>query len=252
MFTVSRRSGRRMGVRSGGARLARLPPMLGLTGFTASNYAETANPGGIAGDAGGFWGAALFSVLAQVTNVQRAIVSRLNNGGAQGWEIRTMNSNTTMNILAYSGSSSAIASPAFTIPAAYVGKEMLALGVHTGTHLRLYVDALEVGAGTPIVGFRAATTNMRMGGRSITGIPATDVTIYGEAGGIGAPTLAQIQQYFADVKAARAMVPMTGVSTQGIWNVTDTVTVRDSVGTDHMAVVGTPTLTTKQTPDWSW
>jgi len=164
-----------------------------------------------------------------------------------------MSSNTSLSILMYDDLSQPITGPVFTIPAGHVGKETMVIFAHTGTHLKTYVDAVEVGTAAPITGYKPQTTAMRVGVRAPGNLPAANITIYGAAGGNGVPALADVVAYFAAVKAARKMAVMPGAAlTQGLWNVTDTVSILDSIGTDHLPVVGTPTLVIKPNPVWSW
>lgn len=238
-----------MGSRSGGSAAAP-PVLLGLTNLSAANFAQTANPGGIAGSAAGFWIAVAWSTLAQAGSATRTLVGTLNTG--VGWEFRTNGSNGTLGFYVTNGAGVAIASPLFTIPAGHVGKDSYAVGVLTATHVRLYVDDAEVGAGTAITGMTPNTNRMRVGARLTGTASATDLTFYGVAGGAGIPALADIQASSAALKANKRLGAMPNVTTQGIWNVSDVVSVLDTVGVDHMPVTGTPTLVSKPTPTWSW
>jgi hypothetical protein len=246
-FIASRRGGAR-GVGSGGGPVR---PMLGLRGFTAStDYASTAT--GIAGDAAGFWKAVLFSPDSQaVASASRTLDSKI-AGTPNGYEFRTTGTHSALVFSATSGAGGFISAPSFTLTAGHMGKDVLAVGVHTGSVLRLYVDAVESGSGTAITGYTASANAQRMGGRAINTQPASDTVIYGCAGGHGVPSLAQVQQYFADVKAARALVAMAGVTTGGAWNVVSATSVVDSVAADNMTVTGTLTLVTRTTKAWSW
>lgn len=241
------RGGRGRGGRGGSGALG---PLLGLSDMTVANYAQTAAPGGVGTAAAPYWVAVLASITSQAASATRVLLA--SNQSASGWEFRTNGFNATAGFYANNGAGTLVVSPLFTVTAGHVGKELLLVGVHDGTVLRLYVDALEVSSGTAITGYTPHVGRMRLGQRPTGTLPATDITLYGWAGGHAAPSLAQVQQYFADVKAARRMVAMAGVTTQSIWNVTDIVSVLDSVGTDHMPVTGTPTLVTKPTPTWSW
>lgn len=242
------RGGRGRGGRGGSGALA---PLRGLSDLTVANYAQTEAPGGVGTAAAPYWVGVLASITSQAASATRVLLA--SNQSSSGWEFRTNGFNATAGFYSWSGSSGAlVASPLFTVTAGHVNKELLLVGVHDGTVLRLYADALEVASGTAITGYTPHVGRMRAGQRPTGTLMATDVTLYGWAGGHAAPSLAQVVAYFAAVKAARRMVSMAGVTTQSVWNVTDVVSVLDSVGVDHMPVTGTPTLVTKATPTWSW
>lgn len=236
--------------RSGGSVAA---PLLGYSGLSNSVFASTANPGGVAGIGTGFWGAALFRIDASGSSTTRYIVAR-STGGPLGWLIRTLTTNATLMFGAVNGAAALVSSPTYAVQASDIGKVHLAVGVHDGSNVRLYVARAEVGSGTPITGYTAATTLTRMGANPAGSNGATNMTIFGWAGGHAVPTLAQVQAYFDAVKSARRIVAMPGVATTGAWPVgTSLATVTETqAGTDNMTVTGTPTLAMVSAPVWGW
>lgn len=260
MYTVSRRRGfrgvRRAGRAIGGATIASLK---GLTGFVATtNYAETASPGGINGVASGFWVACLFSIQSQaVGSATRHLVSKaLAVTPVAGWLLRTSGTNTGIGLAAANGVGTAVATPAFAIPAGHVGKAVLVVGVHTGTSLQLYVDRLAQGAPAAITGYTPQVGAMRMGASPAGASAVASTTIFGVAGGHAVPTLAQVQAYYDQVKAANGILgAMPGVTTQSAWNVLGaTGTVPDSIDADPMTITtsGALSLVTQTPPVFSW
>lgn len=243
------RGGRGRGGRGGSGALG---PLLGLTGFTGAIHAQTASPGGVQGINTGFWVAIAFSVISQASSANRTLLGTL--GAGVGWEIRTTTFNAGIIFVASNGAGSAISTTSFVIPAGHVGKEMMAVFVHTGAGDEVipYIDAVQAGAAVACVGYTPNTARMRVGARLTGSQPATDITVYDWAGGHAVPTLAQVQAYFDAWKATRRMSAMPGVATQSAWDVTDIATINDSIATDHMTVTGTPTLVSKPAPVYTW
>ena len=181
-----------------------LGQMIGATGWTGSDFFQTANPGGEAGDAAGFGVVLLFRVNTQsVASATRILTER--TSGLAGWLMFTGTTNASLTFFSYDATPAAVGSPAYTIAAGDVGKLMMAVGVHDTTHVRLYMHRVEVGSGTAqgTPGYTAASARQTVGARSNGTVPADGVTIFGISTYRGVKTLAQIQALYDDVKIAR-------------------------------------------------
>lgn len=196
------------------------PAGLGLpaiSGWTTSDFYQTADGEGITGHADGFWAACLFTVssvgsLAHLANTG-LIASR-------GWSIRMATSGVII-FRAWNGTPTAVDAPASGALSAGTAIH-LAIGFFSGAGelAELYLDGARVGTGTACVGYTPpdGADPMRVGKHS-GGAPWTG-SILGVAGGDGDyPSDAEALAYFAAVKSAEKLVAMAGVTTDKIWNV---------------------------------
>ena len=229
--------------------------LIGATGFTTGDRYATTAPGGEAGVVGGFWAAALFKLSVQSGN--RVITGTIS--GTAGWSIDTAAGPPTAIVMtATNGVPGFVEAPRYTILPADLGKIMMAVGVHDGSNVRLYVNRLEVGTGTAITGYTAGSGAQGIGARGAGGA-FTGGTIFGVTAGRGTKTLAQIQAMFDDVKIARdilasGMNPTNGWSFKRAGGAVPPASVANlGSGTDAQTRVGTAlTYEVVSNPVWGW
>lgn len=120
-------------------------------------------------------------------------------------------------------------------------------GLFTGSVARVYRDGMQQGADVAVAGtFVQALSKWRIGRMSDSLLVASSIRAFGEAGGNGVPTLAQIQAHAKAVLAGGRMVAMEGATTGLLHDFTqDTldnggelpVTCQDRAGSCHLARV---------------
>lgn len=226
--------------------------LYGFNGITGTNFYQTASPGGEPGSASGFGFFALWRP--DTVSPAGALISRF---GVGGYAIDL----SAGSVRAYmvDGSAGTVIAPTYTVLAGDVGKVQLALAVHDGTKVRLYNQRVEVGAGSAITGYTAATTTQQseLGERGNPGVgnALSNGTLFGGGAFTGAPSLAQIQAFFDAVKTG-AGIPTTigGGTMTHVWRGAAFVpaSLADKVGSDAMSRVGSPTAVTLTNPTWSW
>jgi hypothetical protein len=225
--------------------------------LSTSNFYTTASPGGVAGDAAGFWVQVLFTVDSQaVASASRMLTARFSTNG---YQLFTTTTNAGLLFQVADGGSVTRSSPSYTIQASDVGKVLHAVGVfdNTNNKVRLYVNRAEVSAGNACTGYTAFSGAQFIGKRS-AGTPADNCTIFGAGGGAGIPSLAEIQALADAIKAGRDIQAITG-KTDHLWSVTRDVaagavptTITDRSGSDTQTKNGSPTLVTVANPTWGW
>jgi hypothetical protein len=221
-----------------------LAALSGTSGFGVLNYYETSNA--MQGDASGFWQAALFKVDSQaVIGVNRNLIRHVGVGGAR---LRISGTNTTLRFAATDDFGSLETSSSYTITPADLGRVLLAVAVHDGVSLRLYVNRVEVTPAIPITGYMMPPTAEQRIGDGADGL-----TIFGVAQGNAVPTLSDIESYYDAIKAERRMAPMPGVQTDHLWNTTQAGPIPDELaGSSADLFVAGGLSTVAQEAEWSW
>lgn len=233
--------------------------MVGATGWTGSDYCQTANPGGEAGDAGGFGVVVLMTIKSQAVSSASRIITERQSAGTAGYSLQTLTTNAGIRFFAANGVGTTLGSATYTVTASDVGKIMMVVGVHDGDELRLYVNRAEAGAAQAIVGYTAASIQQTIGARSTGQFPLAETTIYGVSTFRGVKTLAQIQALYDDVKLARdilgsGMGPTNGWSFKRAGGTVPPASVANlGSGADAMSRVGSAlTYDVVAQPVWGW
>lgn len=230
------------------------PVLYGVQGFSISNYYQSANPGGIAGSASGFWVALLCRVDQQIAPGSRALIARFNT---IGWQLTTTLSNGQFSFQATDGGGTTRNSLSYTIQPADLGKVMHVSGVHDGSTIRLYVNGVGVGAATACVGFTPLADRTYIGRRAV-GLPNSNGIFFGACGGHAVVTAAEVTAHANACKAAADIVPIAG-KTNSLWSVKQDqagaappVLDDKSAGAQDMDLVGALTLVSVTSPVWGW
>lgn len=208
------------------------------------NYYETAAGAGIRGADTGWWLTWLGSITAAVNN--NDLVSC--TVGGSGYYFYTSASDNLW-LLATNGVGANAVTPAYD-PAAIIGKLAHLTGVHTGAgnQLKIYVNGAEHGTPGAGVGYTPAGGGVKM---KIGGGSASSNVCLGLMGGLGVPNDAQIAANATACRVARRLVTMAGVTPDHMWMPhSPNVDVLDTIGSDTMARVGTPSV--RRNIPWSY
>lgn len=251
--------GRRKGARtarrgrgSGGSTIT------GIRGFANTNYYSTVASGGENGVATGFGVASLFTVLSQSARPEEQTIAAKN----LRWGMWANTAATGVYFFCFDNGGTPRFSPTYTITASDVGKQMLAVGVHDGSAVRLYVQRAQVGSGTAIAGLNASTANATAIGFGGSGVnrAATNLKIHGVASWRSVANLATVQAMFDAVKASRGSIASIGglVTLTNAWefNVGGGTSAIDPTvnlvgGADNVALTGS--LSRETTPiSYNW
>lgn len=219
---------------------------LGAQGFSTSNYLECA--GGLVGSASGDW----ISWLGTVNTLPgtfACLVGKRNTSPQSGYDL-TINGANVYYEHAYNAGIVAASTP---LTAAMLGQPKVFTGVFTGSVIRLYVDGVQTGSDVSCTpGYLASSLPFRVGLYGDTTFAASTVSWYGDAGGLGVPTLAQIQAHAVATLATGRMQSIPGLTTMLHDPTADIVAsgvdavpvqVLDRVGTDHLTKVGIAVVT---------
>lgn len=214
---------------------------LGAMGFSASSYLVSAANKGIRGNAAGFVvaGAQRWDRLASQTQY---IMCCTNTGAGNGWYVYLTSSNGLAAVIA-----PGTQSPTYQLTASDLGRPRMWLLHFTGAALRFYVDGVQVGADTPC-SFAPATSaqDFRLGNLISPDVPFVSGALFAAMGGNVNPSLATIQQAFADFDRTGKLVPFAGIehnydlTLDTLASGVDAVpaVVLDRVGSDHLTRVG--------------
>lgn len=231
------RSGRRGG---GGGAAPAAPQMVGIEGFTTTSfYRSAANV--LMANATPFGVAVAVHVLAVPTGNEH--IFALDGVIARGWRLATL-AGANVRFACINGAVAIINSPVSAITAGDIGEVVLFVGVNEGATVRLYRAGAQVGAGTAIAGYTAATAADRsaVGIRSTSDIDAAaSFRFVGGLSFTGAPTLSDVQAWTAATQASLTVEDMggTGVVVTDRWRASDNV----AVGASWVDGVGGKTLT---------
>jgi hypothetical protein len=202
--------------------------------FSTANYYQSAVGAGIQGSASGFWAAvaARFDALS-TTNQFIASCYVANNG----WYLQYTSSASIRFICQSAGTNTVSAS--IGIAAADIGQPLVIVVHYTGTAVRLYYKRAQVGADvagnfTPSAG----TTNLSA---STATWAFTDGTIFAFEGGLGNPSLAEVQGVYDAFDATGLLAPIAG-KTDHRWSFEDQATppstLADRIGSDALTRFG--------------
>jgi hypothetical protein len=219
--------------------------MLGLTGICNPNALQTATPGGIAGQAAGFWVACVVRPTALGSG--NYWLTRI--AAAAGWGL-LQNGASTLVFRCANGVGTLVSSPNFTLTG-LTNTIVGVVGVHDGTTVRLYANRAEVGSGTAITGFTAHSNRTYVGA---AGSASAFLDFFGAAGGTGVPSASDVATWFDLVKANRQIQNMPGSAvTTNKWIPNSGATAPvDSVGSSNFSITGSLTLASVGGTAWSW
>ncbi len=190
--------------------------LIGGSGWDSTNFLGTGNDLGLRGATTGFWAAWLFTHNAVPSTSQYPFT--FFDGSGKGWLWYSAASNGVFNFSCGNLSSAFIASPTHSLISGNIGKIQLLVGVFTGAggFVRQYASNAEIGSGTATSGYTlpgsGSSLYCSLGTRNNNagGVPATDFTIFGCAGGNAVPSAGEITQLYADVKALGDIAPISG------------------------------------------
>lgn len=214
---------------------------LGAQGFSAANYLTTAN--GIRGASTGFWVAVIARPDSAPSGTQYlcGTLSAVTNG----WGFQYV---PALRFGAYDSGGTFTGATTYTVPTADLGLPKMYLGHYTGSVLRLYgPDGTQVGADVALTTTGFGSSPFQIGTNAAPAQPATLSSVFAVMGGVGNPTLAEIQQVYADFARTGRLVAIPG-KTDHLYDLTTDIlasgvdavpaTVLDRVGSDHLTRVG--------------
>lgn len=185
-----------------------LSPLLGLGGLTASRYLTCAASDGAGA---GFY----------VTHILRptalgAGYSYFGKLYLAGWSLGLAGAADTLTARIVDGTTATVTSPAYTVA---TNRVICVCAVHTGTHVRLYVQGVEVGSGTAITGYTPLSGVAYIGA---SGGGATYVDWFGSGSGLGVPSAQNVADWYAAVRSTRRIQQMIGVAAGVVYQPTAT------------------------------
>lgn len=205
--------------------------MYGIGSIDNDTSLTTAAPGGTAGDAAGFGIGMLvrpLSFAAQAWAARRVV-------GSLGW-IHGQSTATLYRFACYDGASALVNSPTFDITA-YANKVISIFGLHDGSLVRIFLNGVEVGAGTAITGYSPAPAAATSFGGAGSTTPQFD--FFGTIGVLGVPTAGNILEWHNRCRIARRCVDMPGVPGEHMWPARQSLAAPlDVIGSDNLSLAG--------------
>lgn len=221
-----------------------------IASFSATAAYQTADGEGIRGHASGFWVASMFIVDTAATLGYASMCGLV---GSRGWSMRVDVTTGKVVFRVCNGVGTPVDSPVTTAPTADGRTINVCLGFFSGAGalVELYCNGMRVGTGTACVGVTVANATDKLHvGRRGTGASPLPGKWLATAGGDGDyPDDSEALQYFADVKAAKTLVSMAGVTTEYIWRADNgpPSEIVETLGTgENLDIVST--LTVAKTP----
>jgi hypothetical protein len=175
-----------------------------------------------------FWAAVFCQVVSQsVANQARDLLSSSSTTSQTGFSLRSNTLNTQLQFIAYDNALSPRLSPAAAVAASDVGKLQVYIAVYDQPALRLraYFKRAEVSTGTVVTGYAPNVVDgLRIGQRYGTQLSNADgLAIYGVAGGLGLPSLAEIQAMYDATMATERIAAIPGKTSFRIDTTADAV-----------------------------
>lgn len=208
--------------------------LYGARAFAAASYLSSA-AGGLRGSAAGFIHFFKIRFDTIPSSSGEMIACCTDNGASLGWYLINF---TTASMRLTMGATS---TPTYTVTAADLTRPQVVAVQFTGTHIRLFVNRVQIGADV------AATFSAPTGSPFVIGAwkgtsPFTSGSVFEAMGGDISPTLAQVQKVFDDFDATGTLVPSIA-GLQHRYNLGDPsgvpAIVVDTIGTDHLTRTGT-------------
>jgi hypothetical protein len=166
-------------------------------------------------------------------------------GPAIRWQFRAQSGSVRFSCADALGT--LVHSPGYAPP---IGEIFGLVGVHDGTSVRLYANGVQVGSGTPIVGFLPDATAMYAGA---AGAANGYLTYYGSGYGLGVPSANDVASWWDMTRGTRRIADMPTVPASRLWEPTEALAnVVDSVGGVTLQL-GAPldqTLSATRSPAW--
>ena len=202
--------------------------------FSIANYYQSAVGAGIQGSTSGFWAAvALRFDAISTTNQFIASCYVANNG----WYLQYTSSASIRFVCQSAGTNTV--STSIGIATADIGQPLVVIVHYTGTAVRLYYKRAQVGA--DVVGnFTPSGGTTNLSASTVTWA-FTDGTVFALEGGLGNPTLAEVQGVYDTYGATGVLAPIAG-KTDHRWSLEDQsaipTTLLDRIGTDNLTNAG--------------
>jgi hypothetical protein len=226
--------------------------LVGVGGFSATSYYQTANPGGEAGTNTGFGVAVLFRVPTQAVSSGARILTERQNGSVAGWTYYTAGTQTQLRCEFCDAGGITRLGPVYTITAGDVGKVMMGIAVFDGTHIRHYVNRAEVATAVAITGYTASSSRQYLGSRA--GSLSTTCEVYSVSTFRGVATLGQVQAAFDLTKALKeARSPLGETFRWSAKHGTPPSSLLPLAGADTMSIQGSGLAAVYGiSPVWGW
>jgi hypothetical protein len=187
------------------------PVLYGANALTDTDYYGSTD--GVSGHVAGAWFGVPFVVESQAVASQTRTLMGKGSAGT-GWALNSAGTNSTLGCVLYNGVGAPIAGPVIVIAAADVGKQLLLVVSWDGAgKIHAYVKRAESGTGATMVGFTPALVGdaFRLGRHPFTaGQSASGIRILGCMGGVGVPSLAEVQAAHDAFLAADDIVEIPG------------------------------------------
>jgi hypothetical protein len=175
----------------------------------ADHYAST---DAVTGNAAGCWFGVPFVIESQsVPSQTRTLIG--SGAAGRGWSLSSAGSNSTLGSVLYSGSGAPTNGPVIVVAAADVGKLMLLIVSWDGAgKIHAYIKRAESGAGATMTGFTPAlpADPFTLGRHPLNAQAASGIRILGCMGGVGVPSLAEVQAAHDAILALEDLVEIPG------------------------------------------
>lgn len=198
----------------------------GVSGFSNPIYAQTASPGGFAGQSGCY-----VALVCRPTALGNGNYWLTRLGASAGWGI-LQNGASTVCFRAANGSGTLVSSPSYTATANTL---LAVVGVHDGSNLRLYVNGAEVGSGTAITGYTAHSNRTYIGA---AGSASAFLDFFGAYCGNSVPSADQISAWYLALRSANRVIDVPGQSATVAWLPSSSATIINEIGAQTLTVTG--------------
>jgi hypothetical protein len=209
--------GRSGGTGGGGQASSGVEALVGLSGFSAANFMQTAAGGGEAGVASGFLVAALFRALANTPSATEVITANTAPGITQGYYLRMDGGGGAITLLVGIDGSPAAAGAAAVIIPSELGRLHLCLLYLDASAIGLWIDRNKrTSAAVNVAGYQVPVSSQTVG-RWLhdPAQTAKDLDILAVASYRGRPTDAQVQAYFDAARSLGDLPATMGGTTPG-------------------------------------
>jgi hypothetical protein len=186
------------------------PIMYGVNALTdADHYAST---DAVTGNAAGCWFGVPFVIESQsVPSQTRTLIG--SGAAGRGWSLSSAGTNSSLGSVLFSGSGAPTNGPVIVVAAADVGKLMLLIVSWDGAgKIHAYTKRAESGAGATMTGFTPALAAdpFTLGRHPSNAQAASGIRILGCMGGVGVPSLAEVQAAHDAILAIEDLVEIPG------------------------------------------
>lgn len=218
-------------------------PMYAVTGFTASDYYATANPGGESGSNAG-WGVAYAIRLLTNPATTRVV------GGRSAWDLR-LNTSNQLQLIDAGGASSPLITTSLMkwMHIAFVWD-------FSALKLRSYLSGVEVGVGSSSAAWAAGAAAAQYLGKRNDGFPIGAAQVSGMVTWTGVITPTELVAHYVSCKSNLDVAAITGVAVTPThrWTARNDRaaigTLTDLTGSSNMIATGSPSLYADNAPIW--